>query len=136
MNSTSIDNPVMTIIRERISKKLVSDFRTKGEFFCFSTEFHESRSFWAVVGMECFPLQYLQDFLSKLMLKRLVYLLPSKLVIFIVNFDNCIHLSWIWVFVLPAPTFSNHRVPKHLLRRIQPSSVGAVFWDRARLALC
>ena len=62
-------------------------------------------------------------------------LLPSKLVIFIVNLDDRIHLSWIRIFVLPSPTLSNHRIPEHLLRGIEPRSVRAVFWDRARLTL-
>ena len=60
MNTTPIDNPVMTIIRKGISKELVSDFCTKGELFRFSTKFNKSRSFWAVMSMECFPFQDLQ----------------------------------------------------------------------------
>ena len=59
----------------------------------------------ALLVMQCLPFQYL---------------LPCTLVVSIVNFDDIFHVMGLNLVILPFPAFTQHCIPKHLLRWVNP----------------
>ena len=69
---------------------MIANFGAETEILCLATESNQSWTLWTLMSVESLPLQNL---------------LPSVFIITIMNFDNRLHLFWIWVLVLPTPTY-------------------------------
>lgn len=99
--AAAIDDPIVPIERQVVAEP-VTNFRSRRKIFRFAAERGETRR-RTLAAVHRFPFQHF---------------VPGEFVVQIVRSNDIFHIRRFQRVLFPSPPFAQHRVPKHLRRRI------------------